>query len=371
MRFDLPDLPELLGRVALTRLDIRCLRNIQSLSMDPGAGVNVVLGRNGAGKTSVLEGIWILSRGRSFRSGRIEQVVREGEEGLQVVGRVVGAERGERVVGVERSRGSRQLRVGGESVDSVAALTRLLPAVVFEPHAHELVEGGPEHRRRMLDWGVFHVEPGFLDDWRSYQRGLRQRNVCLREGDGRGAAAWEGAMAEAGEEVSGMRARYAARLEAVLPEVLGTLAPEMEGVGMTYRCGWEAEESLVEVLAAGRGGDLRAGHTTAGPHRAELRLTVAGKQAARRLSRGQEKLLALALICSQTVLYMRDTGRRPVMLLDDLPSELDAEHLERVVAWLGALDAQVFATAVTWPAAFDGWGGASRFHVEQGDLLTG
>lgn len=338
--------------------------------MAPDAGVNVLLGPNGAGKTSVLEGIWILSRGRSFRSGRIDQVIREGTDGLQVVGRVVGVGEGETVLGVERNRGSRELRVGGESVDSVAALTQALPAVIFEPHAHELVEGGPEHRRRMLDWGVFHVEPGFLDGWRGYQRGLRQRNVCLREGDGRGAAAWEASMAEAGEAVSAMRARYAGRLEAVLPEVLGRLAPEMEGVGVSYRFGWAADRGLGEVLAEGRTGDLRVGHTTAGPHRAELQLSMAGKPAARRLSRGQEKLLALALICSQTVLYIRDAGRRPVILLDDLPSELDGEHLERVVGWLAGLDAQVFATAVDWPAAFDAWPGASRFHVEQGVLLA-
>lgn len=367
----LPDLPKTRGRVVLTRLDIQSIRNLRSLSLSPAPGLNVVLGPNGAGKTSLLEAVWILSRGRSFRVGRVEQVVTEGERRLQVVGRVSVSREGETVLGIERGRGERQLRVGGRTGESVAQMTRVLPAVVFEPHAHELVEGGPEHRRRMLDWGVFHVEHGFLDAWRAYQRGLRQRNVCLRERDARGAAAWEEAMGEAGERLSEMRGRYAARLAETLPEVLNGLAPELAGVGAAYRGGWDPDAGLAATLEKTRAGDLRLGHTTVGPHRAELRLTVAGRQAARRLSRGQEKLVALALICAQTLLYIRDAGRTPVILLDDLPSELDAAHLERVVTWIGELDAQVFATAVDWPSAFEAWSKAARkFHVEQGVLVT-
>lgn len=369
MPASLPELPESRGRVVLTRLEIRNLRNIESLSLNPVAGVNVLLGPNGAGKTSALEAIWMVSRGRSFRAGRIEQVVREGASSLQVMGRVSGRDGSERALGVERGRGMRRLRCGGTSVESVAELSRTLPAVVFEPHAHELVEGGPEQRRRMLDWGVFHVEPGFLEDWRAYQRGLRQRNVCLREGDGRGAAAWEAEMAGAGERVSAMRAGYAERLGAVLPVVLEALGPEMERVEAVFRRGWDPGSGLGEMLERNRGADLRMGHTTAGPHRAELRLTVGGRQAARRLSRGQEKLLALGLIGAQTVLYIRDSGRTPVVLLDDLPSELDGGHLERVVEWVGQLGAQVFATAVVWPDAFGAWPDpVQRFHVEHGAL---
>lgn len=365
----LPDLPKSRGRVVLTRLDVQFVRNLESLSLAPSAGVNVVLGPNGAGKTSLLEAIWILSRGRSFRVGRIEQVVTEGKGRLQVVGRVSASGEEETVLGIERGRGERQLRVGGRTGESVAEMTRMLPAVVFEPHAHELVEGGPEHRRRLLDWGVFHVEHGFLDAWRAYQRGLRQRNVCLRGRDARGAAAWEEAMGGAGERLSAMRGRYAERLAATLPDVLKGLAPELEAVGAEYRSGWEAGAGLAATLANTRSADLRLGHTTAGPHRAELRITMAGRQAARRLSRGQEKLVALALICTQTVLYIQDAGRTPVILLDDLPSELDAAHLERVVSWMAGLEAQVFATAVDWPSAFEAWPDpVQRFHVEHGAL---
>lgn len=366
----LPDLPETHGRVTLTRLEIRSLRNLEELVLRPAAGVNVILGPNGAGKTSVLEAVWLLSRGRSFRAGRVEQVVSEGAGRLQTVGRVQREGDRETVLGVERGRGERILRAGGRAVESVAELTRVLPAVVFEPHAHELVEGGPEHRRRFLDWGVFHVEPSFLEAWRGYQRGLRQRNICLRRGDGREAVAWEETMAEPGERLSRMRGAYAERLMAVLPTVLEALAPEMEGIGGDYRAGWDESAGLREALAGSRESDRRMGYTTLGPHRGELRLTMAGRLAARRLSRGQEKLVALGLILAQTVLFIRDTARTPVVLLDDLPSELDADHLGRVVHWVGALGAQVFATAVDWPEAFAGWPEpVSRFHVEHGRLL--
>lgn len=367
--FHPPDLPGNRGRVELARLEIQSLRNLESLDLPPANGVNVILGPNGAGKTSVLEAIWLLSRGRSFRSGRVDQVVSEGSRSLRVVGRVRTDRGGEVVVGCERGRGERTLRVAGQAVDSVAEMTRLLPAVVFEPHAHELVEGGPENRRRFLDWGVFHVEPGFLEAWRGFQRALRQRNVCLRERDARGAGVWEEPMARAGERLSAMRSDYAARLMALVPGVMKGLAPEMGGIGGEYRAGWGREETLAQALAGARENDRRMGFTSVGPHRGELRLTMAGKAAARRLSRGQEKLVALGLILAQTLMFIRDTGRTPVVLLDDLPSELDAVHLENVVRWVSALGAQVFATSVDWPGAFGAWPEpVRRFHVEQGRL---
>lgn len=367
--FPFPDLPVDRRRVALTRLDVRCLRNLESVALAPGPGANVVLGPNGAGKTSFLEAVWMLGRGRSFRSGRIDQVVREGQNALRVVGRVSVDGEGEAVIGVERGRGTRRVRVDGREVESMAEPARLVPAVVFEPHAHELVEGGPEQRRRLMDWGVFHVEPAFLASWRDFQRSLRQRNVCLRQGDLRGARGWEQPMAVSGTRLSAMRERYAGRLGEVLPVVLGALAPELEGIEASYRPGWDPAAELGAALAATREPDRRAGFTTVGPHRGELKLTVNGRAAGRRLSRGQEKLLALGLILAQTALFIRDRHRTPVVLLDDLPSELDGEHLARVVRWVAGLGAQLFATSVAWPEAFEALGSdAAVFHVEHGAI---
>lgn len=327
-----------------------------------------MLGPNGAGKTSLLEVIHLLGRGRSFRPGRVSQLTGPGGEAFEVQG-VVAADGRARSLGLRQGSRERVCRVDGRAVESLAELTAVLPVLVFEPHAHELVEGGPEQRRRYLDWGAFHVEQGFLAAWRRYRRALRQRNAALRQRNGEAAAAWEPEMARAGEALSAMRGRYGERLAASLPAVAAEVAPGLEGLTVSYRPGWAGGQPLARAVAEGRAQDLRLGFSGQGPHRDDLRLELAGRTAARRLSRGQEKLVALAMVVAQARLYAADTGRAPVLLLDDLPSELDAQHLARCVEVLSTLECQAFVTSVDEPAALAQWRGPRRwFHVEQGTL---
>lgn len=361
-----PDVRKQQTRV--THLKIADFRNLERLELKPGPDFNGILGPNGAGKTSILECLYLLGRGRSFRPGRPAQLIREGAAEFRINGAVEDGGRTWRL-GLRQGTREREARRNGLAVDSAAALAEALPVLVFEPHAHQLVEGGPAHRRRLLDWGVFHVEPEFLASWRRYRRALRQRNAALRGGSVRLAASWEPEMAESGEGVFRMRAAYVERLAAEIPAVLSALAPGLTGLSLEYRPGWNAVEGLTAALKGGRNRDVRLGYSGDGPHRDDLRISLSGRAAARRLSRGQEKLVALALVLTQARLYRRDTGRSAVMLLDDLPSELDPEHLARALACAAALDCQTFVTAVTRLERGLDWPGETRwFHVEQGRL---
>src|SRR5262249_33040360 len=160
---------------------------------------------NGAGKTSLLEAIFLLGRGRSFRTRQLRRLVARGSSEFAVFGEV-STESAVRRVGVAWSQGRLEKRIDGESAPGTAALAALFPVHVLDPSSHELVQGTPSERRRFLDWGVFHVEHAYLETWRRYRRLLSQRNAALKAGAGmEELGAWSVPMAEAGEAVHQMR----------------------------------------------------------------------------------------------------------------------------------------------------------------------
>ena len=156
--------------------NLRCVRNAD-LKLD--SRLTVITGPNASGKTSLLEAIFFLGRGRSFRSRQIERVIRTGADALTLIGHVAGKHR-PTVIGIRADRESTQARIAGAQVKTLADLATAFPVQVIDPGIHKLVEEGPAGRRRAVDWGVFHVEPAFGTDWQRYQRVLRQRNAALR-----------------------------------------------------------------------------------------------------------------------------------------------------------------------------------------------
>jgi len=357
--------------VRVTRLrlqDLRCLREVE---LHPGPGLNLLTGANGAGKTSVLEGLHLMAYGRGFRGRVRDGLVRAGSEALQVF--VEWSEAGgERIrrAGLRHSGQSWEGRLDGETVDQLGELCAALMVVSFEPGSHALVSGQSEPRRRYLDWGLFHVEHDFLSLWRRYARALKQRNALLKAGARDGQLdSWDHELAEAGEPLSRRRAAYLARLQARLPEVMAALGPSLGEPRLDYLAGWRsAELSLADALLVARDRDRSLGHTTVGPHRADWRIGFADKPAQEPLSRGQAKLAALGCLMTQAGDCAAERGGDwPVILLDDLASELDRDHQRRMLAWLTHSRAQVFITGTEIPAHL-ATGEALWFHVEQGEL---
>ena len=355
--------------MVLRELRIRNLRVVEDLSLDLGGGWSAFVGPNGAGKSSILEAAYLLSHGRSFRSGVRDSLSRLGSSGFSVFGRLALADEAERRLGLARNEGRLEARVDGEAT-GIAGLVASCAVVCFEPGSHELINGVAEERRRFLDWGVFHVEHTFLSNWRRYQRALRQRNTVLREGARAGALEpWEIEMAESGSRISEMRQAYMDRLGSVLGDILGGFLGELGPLTLSVQHGWKEGLSLAEALAEGRGRDLERGFTARGPHRADW--SIGFERAPRRehLSRGQEKLCALALVFAQARLYAEHCGEAPVLCLDDLASELDRDHQARVIRLAQESDAQVLVTGTELPAGLAEAGQALQvFHVEQGRI---
>src|SRR5580700_1565620 len=172
--------------MSLAELRLQDLRCMQSAELQLDARLNLISGDNGAGKTSLLEAIYLLGRGRSFRTRHTEQLMRHGEHKLLVFGRLASASTiaGTEVhhaVGVSyHRRDGIEARIDGGAVTSLAQLSAVFPVQIIDPGIHRLVEEGPLHRRRWLDWAVFHVEPSFVLHWQSYSRTLRQRNAAIK-----------------------------------------------------------------------------------------------------------------------------------------------------------------------------------------------
>ena len=359
----------------VTRLDIAQLRSLRSVSLAPAAGINVLIGDNGAGKTSILEALHLMAYGRSFRGRVADGVVRVGERALEIF--VEWQQEGPRPVrraGLRHSGQAWEGRLDGEAVSQLGQLCAALAVVTFEPGSHALVNGGGEPRRRFMDWGLFHVEQTFLPHWRRYARALKQRNALLKgRAGGSQLDSWDHELAEAGEAITGWRQHYLERLQPWLSETNAALAPTLGEATLTFLPGWRRDEiSLADALLLARDRDLAAGFTSVGPHRADWRVRHAGLPEGAALSRGQAKLSALGCLLAQAERHAADRGEWPIVVLDDLASELDGRHQRLVLDRLLQSRAQVFLSGTDIPQTLrEADTDFATFHVEHGNIHPG
>lgn len=353
------------------KLKLSNIRRLQEVSLQAGSGLNLITGENGAGKTSLLEGLHVMAYGRSFRGRVRDGLVRTGAEAIEVFVEWQEASGRIRRAGLRHTGQSWVGRLDGEDVQQLGDLCAALAVVSFEPGSHALVTGGAEPRRRYLDWGLFHVEQDFLLLWRRYSRALKQRNALLKSGAaGSQLDAWDRELAEAGEPLSARRALYLEHLQNHLLPMARELVPTLGTARISFLPGWKRHEfSLADALLLARERDRQMGHTSVGPHRADWRVDYTACPAGEALSRGQAKLTALACLLSQAEDYAARRGEWPVIALDDLASELDRGHQKRVIERLVASGAQVFMTGTEPPVALAELGlKPSLFHVEQGRM---
>jgi DNA replication and repair protein RecF len=351
-------------RLSLVR--VHHLRNIEALEFAPGPGGNLIQGPNGAGKTSLLEAIYLLMRGHSFRERGVQPVIQRGKASLQVFGR---AHRGDRrlEIGVEKSSGETRVRRDGEGVRRLSEIAAEIPLLILTPESLGLLDGEPEQRRRFVDWGVFHVEHSYRESVERYQRALAQRNAALKLGHRAEVQAWEEDLALSGEAVEGLRAAYLDPFfQRAASEIAGALVDLR--VSMQWLRGWGADEPLLVALQRNRDSDLERGFTQVGPHRADLRISASQGLARRALSRGQKKLLLVALLMAQAEVIQAIRGLTPILLLDDLSSELDDQSRQWVQARLGGFLGQWFLTLLRQERCFAS-DSSKMFHVEQGSLI--
>jgi DNA replication and repair protein RecF len=347
-----------MGLAELTLENFRCIERAE-LVLPPG--ITLVRGPNGSGKTSFLEAIYLLGRGRSFRTSRSESLIRHGAEVLNVAGRVGGTT--PLPVRVQLARQEPTMaKIAGVLVRSRAELAQAFPVQALEPGIHKLIEEASPRRRRWLDWAVFHVEPPFVEAWQRYGRALRQRNAALRTAPDT-AQAWDVELVRHGEVITAARARLIETLAPYWRDTVQALADLP--AELNYLRGWSSERSLAVALEESFAQDRRRGVTLVGPHRADVEVRLAGRNVRLLLSRGQQKLVAASLVLSQLQMLRERLGLSPTLLLDDPAAELDAQHLGQLLGRVRALECQLIVTSLDSAPGPLGRP-QSVFHVEQG-----
>ena len=346
--------------VQLTVEDLRCLQRAE-LALDPQR--NLIWGSNGSGKTSLLEAIFLLGRGRSFRTRNSERLIRHDQPRLTVFGRTDTMP--PQAIGVQVAKGGGTIaRINGAAAGSLTELSQSFPVQVIDPGVHKLVEEGGFRRRRWMDWAVFHVEHGFADVWVRYTRAVKQRNAALRHQPAQ-AAAWDPEVARLGELIAEARRGMLDQMQAAWQE--SVLALSGLEVDLHYSRGWSQDIPLSQALVEARARDHARGLTHSGPHRADVLVRLKGRPAREVLSRGQQKLVAIAMTLAQIRLLQERTATTPTLLLDDPAAELDSPHLLRFIDEVSRLKCQLIITSLH--AESDLFGMPEKvFHVEQGGV---
>lgn len=348
-----------LGSVTIT--NFRCVEECH-FELHPKR--SLFTGPNASGKTSLLEALFFLGRGRSFRTRRLVNLIRQGQTEFRVVGRIGDADAAV-VVGVQGNRDGVTARLGGRPAANIAELaTRFAPQVI-DPEIHRLLEEGPVRRRRFMDWGVFHVEQGFMPAWQRYHRALKQRNAALRqELPDAVVDLWDADLSAAGEALTEMRQRYIDRLRSPFGEIGAAFGM---AVDLRFEAGWDLERTLATAIHGSRRRDRRLRATQCGPHRADVAVLASGVSARERVSRGQQKLLAAALTLAQLQLQETDRPGCAALLLDDPAAELDRENLGRLLVAVGRIPCQLVVTSLQ-PDIQQLLNPDRMFHVEHGHV---
>ena len=334
--------------LAIVRLAVRDLRNLEAIDVEPGPRFNVIHGDNGQGKTNLIESIYLVATSKSFRSNKTAEMVRRDATQASVRGAIDedGMSR-EQSVGLALERGMRTLRIDGVRPPSAAVFAARTPVVVFSPSSLTLSMGSSRERRALLDRVALYVDPTSFAELGSYQRALRERQRTLED---RGVRApdleeWEELVVRHGLAV--MRAR-----ESAARAVLDEAKPAFEriaarGLAFLGRYVATAPSDPAEyraALASSRPRDLRRKSASVGPHRDDLVLELGGMSARTTASQGQHRALVLALKAAEVAVIGRARDVRPVLLLDDVSSELDADRTSALFGFLASQRGQVFLT---------------------------
>lgn len=355
----------------IRHIKISGVRNLQPLDIEVNPYVNFIYGANGSGKTSLLEAIALMATGRSFRTHHFKYVMQHDADRIEMLFDLEDANLGNgQLDSLRLKTGDYLLKFNGSVLTAQSDAALRLPVQIIDPTTFKLLSGSPEERRQLIDWGVFHVEHEFINEWKVFKQQLKQRNSILKQNEKEWLPIWNQGFIESALKIDSRRKKYLEQFKWFFNDALNKLAPEIS-IDMSYYPGWDRDSDLAEILAKQEERDFVLGYTQAGPHRAELRFKIDKQPAVEILSRGQQKAVVAALKIAQGGLFQELTKRQTIYLVDDLASELDEKHRLALCKLLESLKCQVFITSIDKEKLTDLWQPVSSrlFHVEQGKLI--
>lgn len=349
-------------------LQIDQVRNLTSQRITPGPQINLLTGKNASGKTSILEAIYILARGRSFRTPRIQDVIQFNKKSLVVTAKIQSETTGTVISGIEKEYGRQTIRYDGIKVKTISEQARNLPLVLITQDSHGLVTGSAKYRRQWLDWAMFHVEPEYLNVWKQYMKALRQRNALLKKQEKNRELyrGWEEAMLESGSCLYRLREGFIEQLMCATNQICADVfdAP----IELKQIRGWTEKKHFSEAMTDAWESDVKTGYTRVGPHQADINITSRDKGVDAIYSRGQIKLFVSLLMLAQAKVYKEKTGQELIVLVDDFTAELDASASEYLLYSLAKEAFQTFLTTVSFDRGSIKYAENLMFHVERGTV---
>jgi len=359
----------------LEQLQVRNVRAISGANLQFSSTLNLITGVNGSGKTSLLESIYLLGVGRSFRTNQIKRVINSSGEELTVFGKLSNPAADS--LGISRDRtGSFKVRINSIDQNKLSSLAHYLPVLVITPDSYKLITSGPQHRRQFLDFSVFHVEQGFSSAWQRYNRILKQRNALLKNCKSyQELSVWDKEFTQLATGIHQVRINEFLRLKKHLEVIQGIFLPQYR-VQYHLCSGWdfEAEQQFSEQLEACFNIDRRYGYSTIGAHKVDIKITIENQPVQDILSRGEQKMLVNAMHIAQAKRLSVDLEKNCLLLIDDLPSELDHKKQQLLINELTNLpDVQLFITAISGveldKTRFKQEKSSTKvFHVEHGNV---
>lgn len=363
--------------MSITSLRISNFRNLAEVKLTVcHDGLNILYGNNGSGKTSLLEAIYYLGLGRSFRTSTFSRLIRHTTDRFCIFSQVVSDSQCLTPIGIERSTtGAPKLRVAEKDALHVEA-AYYLPIRLINSQSYNIFESGPIFRRKYLDWGLFYQSEKFLSYWQQYERVLKQRNILLRDRHPkRELDVWTNELLKYGMILDELRRDYVEALTPLILEIVKELLT-IPPLQFCYQSGWGVEKDYTSVLTESYYDEIRAGHTLFGPHRADLDISINHMPVKHFLSRGQQKLLICAMIIAQGKLLAKQTNKSLIYLVDDLPAELDLASRKKLISILSRQQTQIFITSIESRTICELLDDKSEvpvkvFHVEHGYVVDG
>ncbi len=352
----------------LSQIRIKNVRNIRDALVDPGPNLNILFGNNGSGKTSLLESIHLLGRAGSFRTKHFSEIISNEARELVVSGSIDLRNHLSRRIGIRLENKKRTIRIDGAEVHSRLELLECFPLQFISPLSYLLIEGPPILRRQFVDWGVFHDQEQYAEEWKRFKRCLSQRNSTLKSASAGSKGVWDAEFEKYGTIIARRRKEYLDELRPYVESVGKELLPYNNVVFEFFR-GWDLNQELHEALRKDYRNDLKFGFTHSGPHKSDLILKVDDRTCKSFLSRGQTKLLVLAMKLAQIKLLIDKRNIFTSVLIDDFCAELDRENSIKLKTFLSDMGLQCFITAMDRESVGTLYGiNTTVFHVERGHI---
>lgn len=365
--------------MSVVKLTTQNFRNLEGLSINFHPELNFFVGDNGSGKSSLLEALFFLGHGKSFRTTKVDLLACHDTQKFVVSIR----DNNERQLGLSRdiASGLTNIKIDGQRHNRLSVLAKNIAIQIVTPESFKLFFGGPKERRRFIDLGMFHVKHDFSSLWKSFNRVLKQRNACIRLNErslnsenNKMLAYWTEQFCQLSNEVSVLRSAYVSEIISELNSWLSILLPSLnERVTVQYLQGWSTKSTLIDILNSNKEREASFGYSLYGAHKFDVKFLLDKKPLEVQLSRGQQKLFLLALTFAQASFIAKVKLVKPILLIDDIGAELDINSRSALSKAIEKLDCQVIITAIESSVLKPFFGKDneikfSMFHVKHGKV---